>query len=98
MERHTLPHGFSFTVLGGIIENMRNTVLGYRGDAFNNPPEYTQSRNFHARCSAQIKDTFFLFTKIEKIDLKPSKRKIPFHILVFPHFRKQTQKSSTLSK
>ena len=45
-------------------------------------------RNFYARCSPQIKDMFFLFTKIEKINWKPLKRKNPFTFLNFPHFLK----------
>ena len=30
MERPTSPDGFSFTVLGGILEKHENTVLGYK--------------------------------------------------------------------
>ena len=45
-------------------------------------------RNFHTRCSPQIKDMFFLFTKVEKMNLKPLKRKNPFTFLNFPHFLK----------
>ena len=45
-------------------------------------------RNFYTRCSPQIKDMFFLFTKVEKMNLKPLKRKNPFTFLNFPHFLK----------
>ena len=34
---------------------------------------------------------FFLFTKIEKINLKPLKRKNPFTFLNFPHFLKDSR-------
>ena len=40
-------------------------------------------RNFHTRCSPQIKDIFFLFMKVEKMNSKPLKRKNPFIFLVF---------------
>ena len=48
-------------------------------------------RNFHTRCWPQIKDTFFLFTKIEKINLKPLKRKNPFTFLNLPHCLKDSR-------
>ena len=40
-------------------------------------------QNFHTRCSPQIKDMFFLFTKVEKMNLKPLKRKKTFTFLDF---------------
>ena len=43
-------------------------------------------RNFYTRCSPQIKDTFFLFTKIQKINSKSLKRKNAFSFLNFTHF------------
>ena len=46
-------------------------------------------RNFHAQCSPQIKDVFFLFTKVEKMNLKPLKRKNPFTFLVFEGYYAQ---------
>ena len=55
-------------------------------------------RNFYTRCSPQIKDMFFLFTKVEKMNLKPLKRKNPFTFLVFSQIFKKTDNSTTLSK
>ena len=46
-------------------------------------------RNFHTRCSPQIKDRFFLFTKIERMNLKPLKRKNPFTFLIFEGYYAQ---------
>ena len=41
-------------------------------------------RNFHARCWQQIKDIFFLFTKIEKINSKALERKKHIQFINFP--------------
>ena len=43
-------------------------------------------RNFHARCRPQIKDMFFLFTKIWKINSEALKRKSAFSLLVFQDY------------
>ena len=43
-------------------------------------------RNFYTWWSPQIKDTFYLFTKIQKIDSKFLKRKNAFSFLNFTHF------------
>ena len=46
-------------------------------------------RNFYARCSPQIKDTFFLFAKVQKINSKSLKRKNAFIFLNLTHFLKK---------
>ena len=55
-------------------------------------------RNYHARCWPQIKDMFFLFTKIEKNNLKPVKRKNLFTFLVFLQILKKTWNDTTFSE
>ena len=49
-------------------------------------------QNFCTRCSPQIKDTFFLFTKIQKINSKSLKRKNAFSFLNFTHFLRTLRK------
>ena len=49
-------------------------------------------RDFYTRCSPQIKDTFFLFTKIQKINSKSLKRKNAFSFLNFTHFLRKLRK------
>ena len=48
--------------------------------------------NFHTRCSPQIRHTFFLFTKIQKINSKSLKRKNSFSFLNFTHFSRRLRK------
>ena len=55
-------------------------------------------RNFYARCSPQIKDMFFLLTKIEKINLKPLKRKNPFCFLVLQEYYAQYMTAQLIIK
>ena len=46
-------------------------------------------RNFHTWCSPHIKDVFCLFKKVEKMNLKPLKRKNPFTFLIFEGYYAQ---------
>ena len=46
-------------------------------------------RNFYTKCSPQIKDIFFLFTKIRKINWKSLNRKNTFSFLNFTHFLRE---------
>ena len=49
-------------------------------------------RNFYTRCSPQIKGTFFLFTKVQKLNSKALKRKNAFSFLNFAHFSRRLRK------
>ena len=80
-------------VFGHFLRFFKEILKGARKSLKNaiKQPIWIFCRNFYARCSPQIKDMFFLFTKIEKINLKPLKRKNPFTFLNFPHFLKDSR-------